>query len=109
MRTLVIAALVLTLGGLRTHAPELAAAPPQPPPEFAQPQSPAKPEPFPVKLVDQGKFDPAFKGYYLPEGFKLEVVIDAPDTINPVGMTFGPDGTLYLMEWRPDPVTKDAW
>jgi putative membrane-bound dehydrogenase-like protein len=60
-------------------------------------------------MVDQEKYDPALKGYFLPDGFKLEVVIDAPDTINPVGMTFGPDGTLFVMEWRPDPVTQDRW
>jgi hypothetical protein len=90
-------------------SPPGAAAPPPPPADFVQPQSATKPEPFPVKLVDQGQFDPALKGYFLPEGFKLEIVIDAPDTINPVGMTFGPDGTLYVMEWRPDPVTQDRW
>jgi putative membrane-bound dehydrogenase-like protein len=60
-------------------------------------------------MVDQGQFDPALKGYFLPEGFKLEIVIAEPDTINPVGMTFAPDGTLYVMEWRPDPVTGDKW
>ena len=85
------------------------AAPPQPPADFAQPQSPTKPEPFPVKMVDQGQYDPALKGYFMPEGFKLEVVISEPDTINPVGMTFAPDGTLFVMEWRPDPVTGDKW
>lgn len=86
------------------------AAPPTPaPPEFAQPQSETKPAPFAVKHVDQGAFDPRLKGVLLPEGFKAEIVIDAPDTINPVGMTFDPDGTLYVMEWRPDPVTADRW
>jgi putative membrane-bound dehydrogenase-like protein len=60
-------------------------------------------------MVDQGQYDPALKGYFLPEGFKLEVVINEPDTINPVGMTFAPDGTLFVMEWRPDPVTADRW
>lgn len=83
--------------------------PPPPPAEFAQPQSPPRPEPFPVNLVDQGKFDPKLKGYYLPEGFRMEVVIAEPDTINPVGMTFHPDGSLFVMEWRPDPVTGDKW
>ena len=24
-------------------------------------------------------------------------------------MTFDPDGTLFVMEWRPDPVTGDQW
>ena len=37
-----------------------------------------------------GEVRPALKGYFLPEGFKLEIVIDDPDTINPVGMTFAP-------------------
>ena len=85
------------------------ALPPPPAADFVQPQSPTKPEPFPVRLVDQGWFDKNLKGYYLPEGFRMEVVISEPDVINPVGMTFGPDGTLYVLEWRPDPVTGGKW
>jgi quinoprotein glucose dehydrogenase len=77
--------------------------PADPPADFAQPQSPAKPAPFPVKYVDQGGFDPRLKGILAPEGFKLEVVADAPTVINPVGMTFTPDGTLMVLEWQPDP------
>jgi quinoprotein glucose dehydrogenase len=77
--------------------------------DFAQPQSPPRPTPFPVRLVDQGQWDPQLKGYYLPEGFRLEIVIREPDVINPVGMTFAPDGTLFVLEWRPDPVTGDRW
>ena len=34
-----------------------AATPPAPASEFAQPQSPAKPVPFPINYVDQGQFD----------------------------------------------------
>jgi putative membrane-bound dehydrogenase-like protein len=79
------------------------------PDEFAQPQSPPRPAPFPVRLVDQGRYDPRLKGYLLPEGFRLEIVISEPDVINPVGMTFAPDGTLFVLEWRPDPVTGDRW
>jgi quinoprotein glucose dehydrogenase len=110
MRTIVIAALVYVLAaGFSPQTPTAVAAPPIPPLDFAGPQSAPRPEPFPVKMVDQGTFDPALKGYFLPEGFKLEIVVSAPDTINPVGMTFGPDGTLYVMEWRPDPVTGDKW
>jgi hypothetical protein len=108
MRSVLHCRLALVIRVLITLTPRdqgAAAAPPQPPAEFAESQSPPKPEPFPVKMVDQGQFDPALKGYFLPEGFKLEVVVSEPDTINPVGMTFGPDGTLYVMEWRPDPVT----
>jgi putative membrane-bound dehydrogenase-like protein len=114
MRTLTLAsllgALLMTLV-FTPHTQKANAAPPPPPvpPEFAQPQSPTKPEPFPIKYVDQGQFDPKLKGVLLPEGFKAEIVVDAPDTINPVGMTFDPDGNLYVMEWRPDPVTGDKW
>ena len=80
----------------------LGAAPPAPA-EFAQPQSATKPVPFPTKMVDQGKFDTKLKGILAPEGFKTELVADAPTIVNPVGMTFAPDGTLFVLEWRPDP------
>jgi len=108
MRVLSLACLLAVLGLTPLTQPGTA-APPLPPADFILPQSATKPEPFPITMIDQGKFDPALKGYFLPEGFKLEIVIDAPDTINPVGMTFAPDGTLFVMEWRPDPVTQDRW
>jgi len=62
-------------------------------------QSPARPTPEWVKNIDHGQFDPRLKGYFAPEGVKIEIVAEAPDIINPVGMTFGPDGTLYVLEW----------
>ena len=86
-----------------------AVAPPAPPAEFAQPQSPPKPEPFPVKFVDQGQYDPNLKGYFLPDGFRMEVVLADPEVVNPVGMTFAPDGSLFVAEWLPDPIAKDKW
>ena len=52
------------------------AAPPSPPAEFVPNQTPAKPAPFEVKLVDQGKFDPRLKGLMAPDGFKTEIVAD---------------------------------
>lgn len=76
---------------------------PPPAPEFNQPQSPTKPPPFEVKLVDAGKTDPRLKGIRVPEGFTVDIVADAPTVVNPVGMTFAPDGTLFVLEWRPDP------
>lgn len=79
------------------------AAPPQPAPQFAQPQSPPKPAPFEVKYVDQATFDPRLKGLLAPEGFVVELVADAPTVVNPVGIAFAPDGTLFALEWRPDP------
>ncbi len=62
-------------------------------------QSPPKPTPEWFKAFDQGKNDPRLKGYITPEGLKVEIVAEAPQVINPVGMTFGPDGTLYVLEW----------
>jgi putative membrane-bound dehydrogenase-like protein len=85
------------------------AAPPPPPAEFAQPQSPAKPAAFPVTYVDQGKYDSRLAGLMAPDGFKTEVVADAPTVVNPVGLTFAPDGTLFVLEWTVDPVTQGRW
>lgn len=110
-----LAGLAAVVGALLTVPRPAAAQPPAvlnrvpPPPEFSQPQSATRPPPFPVTLVDQGQFDPRLKGYFLPEGFRLEIVINEPEIVNPVGMTFAPDGSLFVMEWRPDPVTRDRW
>lgn len=66
-------------------------------------QAPLKPTPDWVKLVDHGQFDPRLKGCFAPDGLKIEIVADAPDVINPVGMTFDADGNLYVLEWVEDP------
>jgi putative membrane-bound dehydrogenase-like protein len=108
MRCLLPAALLAALFLLPTTR-EVAALPPAPPAEFAQPQSPPKPAPFPIKMIDQGYFDDKLKGYFLPEGFRMEVLFNEPDVVNPVGMTFGPDGSMFVLEWRPDPVAGDRW
>jgi putative membrane-bound dehydrogenase-like protein len=70
-----------------------------PPVEESQP----KPAPAWVKIIDHGTIDPRFKGYFLPEGVKLEIVAEAPAVINPVGLAFTDDGTPLVIEWRPDP------
>jgi len=74
----------------------------QPPIDIKQEQSPAKPAPKWLKIIDQGKNDPRLKGYFTPEGLKVEIVADNPTIVNPVGMTFAEDGTPYVLEWRPD-------
>jgi len=99
--------LVCLLGAIGTAT--AVAAPPPAPPEFVQPQSAPKPPPFPINYVDQGQFDPKLKGLLAPEGFRVELVAEEPTIINPVGMTFGPDGTLYVAEWAVDPVTQGRW
>lgn len=80
----------------------LFSAPPAPE-GFAGPESPPLPEPFPIKYQDQGVYDQRLKGLFAPEGFKVEIVAENPVVVNPVGITFGPDGTLFVIEWKPDP------
>src|SRR5207247_641811 len=60
-----------------------------------------KPRPEWLKIIDQGENDPRLKGYFTPEGIKVEIVAEEPTVLNPVGMTFGADGTLYVLEWVP--------
>jgi putative membrane-bound dehydrogenase-like protein len=64
-------------------------------------QEPAcKPKPVWVgAMVDQGNHDPRLKGYSTPDGFKLDIVADFPTVANPVGMAFGPEGALHVLEW----------
>src|SRR4030095_12142897 len=38
-----------------------------------------------------------------PEVITMKVAPRPPAGTNPVGMTFGPDGTLYVLEWVPPP------
>jgi putative membrane-bound dehydrogenase-like protein len=71
--------------------------------DYHQQQSPPRPKPTWLKIIDQGKNNPRLKGYFTPEGIKVEIVADYPVVTNPVGMTFGADGTLYVLEWRPGP------
>lgn len=52
------------------------------------------------KLVDRGEGDPRLKGYFTPEGVKLEIVAEAPQVVNPVALAFGDDGVPYVLEWR---------
>jgi quinoprotein glucose dehydrogenase len=69
--------------------------------DINQPQSPPLPVPSWVKMIDQGTNDPRLKGYFTPEGLKVEIVADYPTVVNPVGMTFADDGTPYVLEWLP--------
>jgi putative membrane-bound dehydrogenase-like protein len=67
--------------------------------DINSPQSPAKPAPKWLKIIDQGQNDPRLKGYLTPEGLKVEIVADFPVVMNPVGMTFAEDGTPHVLEW----------
>lgn len=87
-----------TVAAALLFLPCLAAAQPARPDLNFQ-QAPIKPTPAWVKLIDHGQFDPRLKGYVAPEGVKIDIVADAPEIINPVGMTFDVDGNLYILEW----------
>src|SRR5215210_8084005 len=102
-------ALTLCLVALAVASPSLAAPPPVPPADFAAPQSATRPVPFPITYVDQGKYDARLKGLLAPAGFTVEIVADESVVTNPTGLTFSPDGTLFVCEWSVDPVTQGKW
>jgi len=68
--------------------------------DFTRPETPAKPAPKGLKFIDQGTNDPRLKGYKTPEGFKLEIVAEAPVVVNPAALAFATDGTPYVLESR---------
>ncbi|MBL8798219.1 MAG: HEAT repeat domain-containing protein, partial [Planctomycetia bacterium] len=82
--------------------------------DYTQLETPRKPLPKWIAadkdgkqvFIDQGQFDPRLKGYFTPDGLKLEIVAEAPTVVNPVGMTFGDDGSLYVLEWQPGKETE---
>jgi quinoprotein glucose dehydrogenase len=43
--------------------------------------------------------DPRLAGYRTPPGWRVELAATEPMVINPVTMTWGPDGRLYVVEW----------
>ena len=44
--------------------------------------------------------DPRLAGYRTPPGWKVAIAATEPLVVNPVTMTFGPDGRLYVVEWK---------
>lgn len=68
--------------------------------DYMQYESPPRPAPGWVEMVDLGEKDPALAGYRAPAGVKVEVVAREPDVINPVGMRFSDDGSLLVIEWK---------
>ena len=49
-------------------------------------------------LADEA--DPRLAGYRTPPGWKVAIAATEPLVVNPVTMTFGPDGRLYVVEWK---------
>jgi putative membrane-bound dehydrogenase-like protein len=78
---------------------QFASADAQPKLDLTFQQSPAKPTPDWVKIIDHGQYDARLKGYFAPDGIKIDIVADFPEVVNPVGMTFDDAGNLYVLEW----------
>lgn len=55
----------------------------------------------PARNASAAADDPRLEGYRHPEGWKVEIAASEPLVINPVSMTFGPDGRLFVIEWLP--------
>lgn len=91
--------LVVVAAGLMIFGPIAVGSDPEPKVHLHFQQSPARPQPEWVKLVDHGVFDKRLAGVIAPEGLKIEIVAEAPTVVNPVGMTFDDDGTLHVLEW----------
>jgi putative membrane-bound dehydrogenase-like protein len=49
--------------------------------------------------AQETKPDPRLAGYRVAPGFKVEIAATEPLVINPVAMTFGDDGRLFVIEW----------
>ena len=58
------------------------------------------PTPEWVTMKDQGSTNPQLKGMRAPNGIRINIVASDPTIIDPVGMTFADDGSLYVLEWR---------
>jgi HEAT repeat protein/glucose/arabinose dehydrogenase len=63
---------------------------------------PSSPQAAQSKMIDQGQNDRRLKGYFTPEGFKVEIVAQEPAVLNPIGMCFAPNGDLFVLEWVPE-------
>ncbi|QDU79314.1 hypothetical protein Pla110_10220 [Polystyrenella longa] len=68
--------------------------------DFQEYEFEKRPSPEWVKMIDQGTIDPKLSGIKTPAGIKVELFATDPAVIDPVGMSFAPDGTPYVLEWR---------
>ena len=53
-------------------------------------------------MIDQGEFNPALKGIAVLEGFKVEVVAQNPNIVNPSSISFSDDGKVFVLERAPN-------
>lgn len=59
------------------------------------------PEPAWVNMVEQHGADARLAGFLTPQGVKLEIVAEHPLLADAGQICFAPDGSLWLLEWRP--------
>ena len=72
--------------------------PAEPAPEYLQDEMTPRPAPEWVRMIEHT--DPELKGLRTPAGIHVEIVAREPLVVDPVGMTFADDGSLYVLEWR---------
>jgi hypothetical protein len=60
------------------------------------------PEPGWVNMLGQGGGDPRLAGYFAPHGVKLEIAAEKELFSQTGDMCFAPDGSLLVLEWRPE-------
>lgn len=70
------------------------------PPEYLRDEMTARPAPDWVRMQDLGDRNPLLTGMRAPVGVDIDIVASNPLVIDPVGMTFADDGSLYVLEWR---------
>lgn len=69
-------------------------------PDYLRDEMTPRPAPSWVTMKDLGDSNPQLKGMRAPEGVQIDIVAADPTIIDPVGMTFADDGSLYVLEWR---------
>ncbi len=67
---------------------------------YTQEEMPARPTPDWVRMVDQGDQNAELRGLHTPAGVRVDIVAREPQLIDPVGMSFAEDGSLFVLEWR---------
>jgi putative membrane-bound dehydrogenase-like protein len=53
-----------------------------------------------TQIAPAAEPDPRLAGYRIAPGYKVEIAATEPLVVNPVSMTWGPDGRLYVIEWQ---------
>lgn len=53
-------------------------------------------------LIDQGESNQALKGIAVLEGFKIEIIAQNPNIVNPSSISFSDDGKVFVLERTPN-------